>query len=92
LKEVQAEIEKETRAGHIRDLLSRDVYSRLDKKQVKALRWMLDHPAKMTTRKYCKLNRCSDETARKDFHALLDADLIQKVNEGRSTGYILKQT
>ena len=90
LKSVQAEIEKEAKAGHIRDLLGRDVQSRLDKKQVKALQWMLEHPGKMTTQKYRKLNRCSDETARKDFNRLLEADLIQKIGGGRTTGYVLK--
>jgi Fic family protein len=91
LKDVQAEIEKEAKAGHVRNLLSRDTQSKLDKKQIKALQWMLEHPEKMTTRKYCKLNRCSDETARKDFQRLLEADLIQKMDDGRSTGYVLKE-
>ncbi len=92
LKDIQAEIEKEAKVGEIRDLLGRDVQSKLDKKQVKALQWMLEHPEKMTTRRYCKLNRCSDETARRDFQGLIEAGLIQKMGEGRSTGYVLKQT
>jgi len=90
LKDVQTEIEKETKVRDIRDLLSRKVQARLDKKQIKALQWMLEHSEKMTTRKYCKLSQCSDETARKDFNRLIKAGLIQKIGDGRTTGYILK--
>ena len=90
LKNIQSEIEKETKAKDIRDLLSQKVHAKLDKKQVKALQWMLEHPEKMTTRKYCKLGQCSDETARKDFNRLLEAGLIQKIGDGRTTVYVLK--
>jgi Fic family protein len=90
LKDVQAEIKKETRVRDIRDLLSQNIQADLDKKQIKALQWMLEHPEKMTTRKYCKLGQCSDETARKDFNRLLEAGLIQKIGDGRTTGYVLK--
>ena len=90
LKDVQGEIEKETKIKDIRDLLSQKVQAKLDKKQVKALQWMLEHPEKMTTQKYCKLSQCSDETARKDFNRLLEAGLLQKIGGCRTTGYILK--
>ena len=90
-KDVQTEIEKEMKVKDIRGLLSQEVQAKLDKKQVKALRWMLEHPEKMTTRKYCKLGQCSDETARKDFNRLLEAGLIQKIGDGRTTGYVLKR-
>ena len=90
LKNVQTEIAKETKVKDIRNLLSQKVQAELDKKQIKALQWMLEHPEKMTTNKYCKLGQCSDETARKDFNRLLEADLIQKIGGGRTTGYVLK--
>ena len=90
LKNVQSEIEKETKVKDIRDLLSQKDQAKLDKKQIKALQWMLEHPEKMTTKKYCKLGQCSDETARKDFNRLLEAGLIQKIGDGRTTGYVLK--
>jgi Fic family protein len=51
---------------------------------------MLEHPEKMTTKKYCKLCVCSDETARKDFNKLLKVRIIEKIGKGRITGYILK--
>jgi len=90
LKSVQIEIERETKVRDIRDFLSQKVQVKLDKKQVKALQWMLEHSEKLTTRKYCKLGQCSDETARKDFNRLLEAGLIQKIGDGRTTGYVLK--
>lgn len=90
LKNVQYEIQKEKKVKDIRDLLGAKVQAKLDKKQVKALQWMLEHPEAMTTKKYCKLGQCSDETARKDFNRLLEAGLIEKIGRGRTTGYILK--
>ena len=90
LKDVQAEIQKEKKVKNIRDLLSAKIQAKLDKKQIKALQWMLENPEAMTTKKYCKLGQCSDETARKDFNHLLEADLIEKIGQGRTTGYILK--
>ncbi|MFC1620725.1 Fic family protein [Candidatus Omnitrophota bacterium] len=90
LKDVQVEIEKETNVRGIRDILSQKVQAELDKKQIKALKWMLEHSEKMTTKKYCKLAQCSDETARKDFNRLLEIGVIQKIGRGRTTGYILK--
>ncbi|MBI2609173.1 MAG: Fic family protein [Deltaproteobacteria bacterium] len=91
LKNVQHEIQKEKKVKDIRDLLGAKVQAKLDKKQVKALQWMLEHPQAMTTKKYCKLGRCSDETARKDFNRLIEAGLIEKIGRGRTTGYILKK-
>lgn len=90
LKSVQHEIQKENKVKDIRDLLSAKIQAKLDKKQIKALQWMLEHPEAMTTKKYCKLGHCSDETARKDFNHLLEAGLIEKIGRGRTTGYILK--
>ncbi|MDD5496715.1 MAG: Fic family protein [Candidatus Omnitrophica bacterium] len=92
LENVQKEIEKEAKAKDIRDILGKKAQAELDEKQIKALQWMLEGPGKMTTKKYCKLGRCSDETARKDFNKLLKLGLIQKIGEGRTTGYILRDT
>jgi Fic family protein len=50
---------------------------------------MLNTPQIMTTKKYCKINRCSDETARKDFNGLVDLKVISPSGQGRSVKYIL---
>ena len=83
-------LEKETKVRNIRDILSQETQARLDKKQIKAVRWMLKHAEKMTNKKYCRLNRCSDETARKDFNLLLKTGLVERIGRGRTTGYVLK--
>lgn len=90
LENVQAEIKKEKKVKDIRDILSLKDQAKLDKKQVKALKWMLGHTEKMTTKKYCKFCQCSDETARKDFNQLIEAGIIERIGRGRNTGYILK--
>lgn len=91
LKSVQNEIKKEAQVGDIRTVLSKQVQVHLDKKQIKALQWMLKNIEKITTKQYCKLCKCSDETARKDFNRLLKAGIIEKIGSGRTTGYILKE-
>lgn len=90
LKKVQAEIQLENKVKDVVELLSAKVQAQLDKKQMKALQWMLENPNAMTTKKYCKLGRCSDETARKDFNRLMEMGLIEQIGHGRATGYILK--
>ncbi len=90
LRNVQSEIEKETKIKDIRNILSIKIQAKLDKKQVKALQWMLENRQKLTTKKYCKMIHCSDETARKDFNLLLKVGLVLKVGRGRAIGYILK--
>lgn len=90
LRDVQVEIQKEEKAKNVKDLLSAKIQARLDKKQIKALQWMLENSGAMTTKRYCKLGQCSDETARKDFNRLLEMGLIEKIGDGRTTSYILK--
>lgn len=90
LGDVQDEIKKEGKVRDIKDILSEKEQAQLDKKQIKALKWMLESPEKITTRKYCKLCHCSDETARKDFNQLIELGIIEKIGRGRTTGYILK--
>lgn len=90
LNEVQTEIQMEDKVKDIRDRLSAKVQAQLDKKQMKALQWMLENHEAMTTMKYRKLGHCSDETARKDFNRLKEAGLIEQIGHGRATGYILK--
>ncbi|MBF0252595.1 MAG: Fic family protein [Candidatus Omnitrophica bacterium] len=92
LKDVQNEIEKETNVKDIRDLLSQKTQAKLDRKQIKAIKWMLEYSEKITTKKYCKLGQCSDETARKDFNQLMELGIIQKIGMGRATGYVLKSS
>ncbi|MFC1808321.1 Fic family protein [Candidatus Omnitrophota bacterium] len=90
LERVQNEISKEKKVLDIKDILSQRDQAKLDKKQIKVLKWMLGCSEKITTKKYCKLCHCSDETARKDFNRLLEAGIIEKIGKGRATGYILK--
>lgn len=90
LENVQVEIKKEEKIKDIRDILSQKDQEKLDNKQIKTLKWMLENFEKMTTRKYCKLCHCSDETARKGFNKLLEVGIIEKIGRGRTTGYILK--
>jgi len=90
LEHVQTEIKREEKVRDIRHILSQKDQAKLGKKQIKALKWMLEHSEKMTTRKYCKLCQCSDETARKNFNQLLEMGIIEKIGRGRTTGYVLK--
>lgn len=91
IEEVQKELEVEQRIGNIKDLLPADVYRRLHTRQVKALRLMLRKDEKMTTKLYCRINKCSDETARKDFLALVELGIIALDGMGRSSGYVLSK-
>jgi len=77
LRNVQTEIKKEKKVKNIRTILNEKMWAQLDKKQTKALQWMLTNQEAMTTKKYCKLGHCSDETARKDFNQLLEAGLYE---------------
>ena len=90
LENVQTEIKREEKVRDIRHILSQKDQAKLGKNQIKALKWMLEHFEKMTTRKYCKLCQCSDETARKNFNQLLEMGIIEKIGRGRTTGYVLK--
>ena len=57
---------------------------------MKAIHFMVEKSEAISTQKYCKLNQCSDETARKDFILLQDLKLIEAQGLGRSTKYIFK--
>lgn len=89
LSHVKAELQKESKIKDIKEVLGKNTWGKLNKRQVKALRWMMESGEWITTRKYCKLNRCSDETARKDFLQLLELKLIKAEGSGRSTRYRL---
>ena len=91
LKDVHNEIQKERVVGDIHELLKIKKDVEFNKKQIKAIRWMISSSEKITTKKYCKLCKCSDETARKDFNRLIDAGIVKRTGEGRNTGYILKK-
>jgi len=90
LSTIKLELKKETKIKGVKEILDQDIRMKLNKRQIKAIRWMLDNDGFISTRKYCKLNRCSDETARKDFHLLQELKLIKAEGSGRSTKYILK--
>lgn len=45
---------------------------------------------KLTTQKYAKINRCSQDTALRDIQSLIEKRILRKTNEGgRSTNYEL---
>ena len=77
-------------ASCLGDLLDKQTRTRLNRRQTSALRWLLKNDQRLSTRIYCKLNKCADETARKDFKLLEELDIIQSVGAGRSVEYELK--
>ena len=77
-------------ASCLSDLLDKQTRTRLNRRQTSALRWLLKNDQRLSTRIYCKLNKCADETARKDFKLLEELDIIQSVGAGRSVEYELK--
>lgn len=89
IEEAKKELEVEHRIGNIKDLLPPDIRLRLHRRQIKALRLMLRSDEKMTTKLYCRLNKCSDETARKDFLSLIERNVVIPSGKGRSSGYAL---
>ncbi len=89
IEEVKKEVEVERRIGNIKDLLPASIYHRLHRRQIKALRQMIRDNRKMTTKLYCRLNKCSDETARKDCLSLVEMNVIVQDGKGRSSGYVL---
>jgi Fic family protein len=91
IEKIKDEIERESKVKKLKELISPDIYSRLKRRHVKALRTVLQTGKPMTTRKYCKINKCSDETARRDFLQLMEWGIFEAVGEGRSRGYKLSR-
>ena len=89
LAHIKTELQKEEQIKDMKNVLDKNTWARLNKRQVKALRWMMASGEWISTRKYCKLNHCSDETARKDFLQMLELGLIKAEGSGRSTQYLL---
>ncbi len=92
LTKIKYEIEKERKIKGIQEVVGQSIRARLNKRQRKTIDFMVENNEPISTQKYCKLNKCSDETARKDFHVLLELKLIEAKGSGRSTQYILKMT
>jgi len=90
LKEVKSSLEREKRSKNLKEMLPIDLYKKLNRRQLKAMGVMAKTGQDMTTKLYLKLNRCSDETARKDFLQLIELGLMKSEGKGRSTRYILK--
>ena len=90
LSKIKLELEKETKVKGVKEILDQNIRIRLNKRQTKAMNFMLEKGELISTQKYCKLNQCSDETARKDFHLLQELKLIEAKGSGRSTQYTLK--
>ncbi len=89
LSSVKAEIEKEKKIKDIRSIIDKNIWAKLNKRHIKGIRWMMNTGESLSTRKYCKLNDCSDETARKDFIFLESCSLIRGDGSGRSSVYFL---
>lgn len=90
LSKMKLELEKEAKKKNLKEILMHDIKVRLNKRQIKAISWMLNNNESISTQKYYKLNKCSDETARKDFLLLQELKLIEAEGSGRSTQYVLK--
>ena len=90
LSKIKFELAKETKMKNIKEILDQNTRIKLNKRQLKAIRWMLSNEETISTQKYCKLSQCSDETARKDFNLLQQLKLITAEGSGRSTRYVLK--
>lgn len=89
IEKVKGEIECESKIKNLKELISPDIYSQLKRKHIKILKVMLQTGEPMTTRRYCKINKCSDETARRDFLKFMEWGILEAVGEGRSRGYKL---
>lgn len=92
MSRIQSEIQKEKKIKDIKEVLGKNNWAKLNKRQVKALRLMMGSGEWISTRKYCKLNHCSDETARKDFLQLKNLGLLKTQGSGRSTQYCLDES
>ena len=90
LEKIRAELKKDRKVRDIKELLDGHTRARLNKRQIKAIGFMIGEEAPISTRWYCKINKCSDETARKDFNELQNLKLLQSDGDGRSTRYFLK--
>ncbi len=86
---LETEIKKQAKVNTIKDQLEKDKFNKLNKRQVKTLNYMLQTEQGITTKKYCKMNKCSDETARIDFNTLIELKIVKKQGKGRSTKYYL---
>jgi Fic family protein len=90
LSKIKFELEKEAKMKGIKEILDQNIRVKLNKRQIKAINFMVEKSEAISTQKYCKLNKCSDETARKDFILLQEMKLIETMGSGRSTKYIFK--
>ncbi len=63
----------------------------LNERQIKILNWLLDgFEGKLTTSKWAKIAKCSQDTAYRDILNLIDRGALQKDSGGgRSTSYSL---
>lgn len=86
---LHAEIEKANKAKSIQKFLTTEPSLQLNPRQIKALNFLVQNSHPLSTKRYQKLNRCSDETARLDFNALLDLGLLKALGEGRGRQYVL---
>lgn len=62
----------------------------LNERQNKVINKLLDHfEGKLTSSKWAKLCKCSQDSANRDISDLLEKNILVKVSSGRSTHYIL---
>ena len=85
------DILKLNRQDSLRSMIDPKIYKVLNKRHLKTLKKVIfDEEDFLNTKTYCKTNRCSDETARKDFNEMLALKLIEAVGEGRGRKYKLR--
>lgn len=62
----------------------------LNERQNKVINKLLDHfEGKLTSSKWAKLCKCSQDSANRDISDLVEKNILVKVSSGRSTNYIL---
>ena len=59
-------------------------------RQAKALAYARKLQQPLTTQVYMKINRCSDEIARRDFNRMLEAGVLVAQGQGRARKYTFK--
>jgi len=60
----------------------------LNERQVEALRLMVNEGVELNNRRYREMFDITDRSALRDLNRLVDLDLIRRLGEGRSVGYI----
>ena len=88
IKQAEVTLEKIGYKAWLWERLSQHTVNERQRKVVNRL--LEDFKGKLTTSKYAKIAKCSQDTALRDIHLLMDYGCLQKgEGEGRSTHYVL---